>query len=115
MSSKFGPQDKRVAKAELDVWLGRDMAFNTPPGQNIKRYSKYTQCKKVEYTSKILDYLDRMEDVLFPVEHDHNGRACAIKLDGVVRYVWRSDLLNEEEYGREQEKHRSGIRDLRKK
>lgn len=87
-------RDSRTIKAEFDVWLSRELIFNQPPRYNIKKYPKFYKAKKIKYTSNILKYLDRMESKNF------NGRyrAVAIYLDGMVRYVWRNDLLSRKEY-----------------
>lgn len=87
-----------VIKARIKVRLARDMDFNNPPGRNIKRYVKYTQAEKVPYNSAIMAYLNSMEDSLFSEYKESGVRAVAIFLDGMIRYVWRSDLLTEEEF-----------------
>jgi hypothetical protein len=105
MASK---RDPRVIKASFDVWLNRDMLFNNPPGMNIKIYRKYTKAKKIRYTRKIQFYLDKMEDAYF--KHEHLRKvAVAIKLDDIVRYVWREDVLSEKEYDEINEKQRKSL------
>lgn len=104
-------RDSRLVKASFDVWLSRSMIFNNPPGMNLKTYKKYTKTKKVKYTRKIEMYLDKMENNWFKCEHE-NRTAVAIKLDGIIRYVWREDLLSEKEYDEIRKKHQDGLRIL---
>lgn len=104
-------RDSRIVKASFDVWLSRSMLFNNPPGRNIKRYRQYTKAEKVKYTKKIEMYLDKMESDWFKREHE-NRTAVAIKLDGIIRYVWREDLLSEKQYDEIKEKHQAGLRIL---
>ncbi|MBN2258105.1 MAG: hypothetical protein JW704_09800 [Anaerolineaceae bacterium] len=90
------------------------MKFNNPPRQNIRTYGRFTPAKKVKYTKGILRYLDEMEEKV--IEWNENmGRAVAIQLDGMVRYVWRGDLLSKKEYDEVQKKTRAGIGMLRQK
>lgn len=105
-------RDHRTIKAEFDVWLAREMLFNHPPRQDVRKYPKFYKAKKVKYTKQILRYLDRMEAKEF---EDHRCRAVAIYLDGMVRYVWRSDLLSQKEYDDVQKKQRHGLGILRQK
>lgn len=105
-------RDRRTIDSEFDVWLSRDMLFNTPPGLNIRKYSKYTKAKKIKYTRMILRYLDRMEEVGF---RGRKCRAVAIRLGKIIRYVWRSDLLSRREYEEIQKEQRLGLEVLRKK
>lgn len=107
-------RDPRLVKASFDVWLSRSMIFNNPPGNNIKVYRQYTKAEKVKYTNKIQIYLDRMENNWFKCEHNRRT-AVAIKLDSIVRYVWREDVLSKKEYDEIKEKQQTNLRILFKK
>jgi hypothetical protein len=110
----LGKIDERLITAEFEVRLARDMLFNNPPGQHYKKYSIYTKASKVKYNGKIQQYLYDMEQ-----NENHYaskiGRAVAIKLDGLTRFVWRSDLLSEDEYNAINRERTAGIRNLGKK
>jgi hypothetical protein len=110
----LGKIDERIVSAEFEVRLARDMLFNNPPGQNFKTYSIYTKADKVKYNGKIQQYLYDMER-----KENHYtssmGRAVAIKLDGLTRFVWRSDLLSKDEYDAVKREHNEKLRDLGKK
>lgn len=95
----FPKRDKRLCDAVFDVWLSRDMTFNSQDGFII--FAKHTKAKKIKYDYAIELYLDNMENksVLYDASF---GRAVAIELGGMVRYVWRSDVLTEEEMSRNQ-------------
>jgi hypothetical protein len=101
-------RDSRTIQAEFDVWLSRELIFNRPPGYNIKKYPKFYKAKKIKYTGSVLKYLDRMENKGL----GDRGRAVAIFLDGMIRYVWRSDVLSRKEYD---EIQRNGMGVLRSK
>lgn len=110
----LGKIDERVIRAEFPVWLARDLLFNNPPGQNHKRYEMHTMAKKVKYTNKMLDYLYKME----ASSHFYDpkfGRAVAIELDGMIRFVWRADLLTEEAYENVKKQRIGKLKDLVKK
>lgn len=107
-------RDPRIVKAVFDVWLSRSIIFNNPPGNNIKVYAQYTRAEKVKYTNKIQIYLDRMEDEWF--KHKHEKRiSVAIKLDNIIRYVWREDILSKKEYDEVKERQQTNLRMLFKK
>ncbi len=107
-------RDPRIVKAVFDVWLSRSIIFNNPPGNNIKAYAQYTRAEKVKYTNKIQIYLDRMEYEWF--KHKHEKRiSVAIKLDNIIRYVWREDVLSKKEYDEVKERQQTNLRMLFKK
>lgn len=111
--AEIPPRDPRVVDAVFDVWTNRQMIFNNPSkrgGQNLKTYQPLTKAKKVKYTGVILKYLDSMEkksDMGF-----ERGRAVAIELDGIVRYVWRDDLYTKAELDESQRSKKAGLRAL---
>lgn len=104
----------KTIKAVFDVWLSREMVFNNPTGRNLKKYPKYYKSGKIKYTKRILSYLYNMEDAEYD-DHPDQGRAVAIKIDGLIRYVWRSDVLIKKEYDEIQKKQRAGFGVLCKK
>ena len=115
--SEFPERDPRTIKAVFNVWLSRDMLFNNPhpgkPGSNTKKYKKYTKAEKVKYSNEIIRRLNDWEEKYF--EESGGDRCVAIRLDGIVRYMWRRDVLTEAEYGRIQEKQKAGISVIRSK
>lgn len=92
--NNFPRRDKCLCDAVFDVWLSKDMTFNSQNGFIV--FAKHTKAKKIKYDYAIESYLDNMENksVLYDASF---GRAVAIELGGMVRYVWRSDVLTEEE------------------
>jgi len=118
---EFPERDPRTIKSEFDVWLRHSMIYNNPPpegksGQNLKTYPALTKAKKVKYKKTILHYLDEMEskdDVLSIRKHE--GRAVAVELDGIVRYMWRDDIYTKRELDESQASKRAGLRALRGK
>jgi hypothetical protein len=107
-------RDPRLVKASFDVWLSRSIIFNNPPGNNIKVYRQYTKAEKVKYTNKIQIYLDRIENELFKLKHEKRI-SVAIKLDNIIRYVWREDILSKKEYDEVKERQQTNLRVLFKK
>jgi hypothetical protein len=117
---KYPPRDPRLVEAVFYVWLSKEMIFNNP-GKGVKRYPKNTKAEKVKYNKKILRYLDRMEEKVDSVIRadgvsiEDLGRAVAIKMDGLVRYVWRSDLMTEREFDEKRTAQKKKLGMLRKK
>lgn len=110
----LGKIDERVVSAEFEVRLARDMLFNNPPGQNFKKYAIYSKAEKIKYSGKIQQYLYDMERD--EVHYSSSmGRAVAINLDGLTRFVWRSDLLSKDEYDAIKRDHGEKLRNLGKK
>jgi len=107
-------RDPRTVNASFDVWLARDLLFNDPVKREIRRYERFTMARKVRYSGKILRYLDRMEDTIGAI-NEGKGRAVAIKLGGMVRYLWRVDVLTAEEYDEVKKGQGAKLRDFRKK
>lgn len=101
---KSRPRPEKMVKASIDVWLADDMLFNNPPGMNIKKYKRFTKAVKIPYKREHIFWLDRMELAIESRMHKEDIRAVAILLDGKVRYVWRDDVLNKEEYTNERAK-----------
>jgi hypothetical protein len=111
----YPPRDQRVIDSQFDIWLARDLLFNNPPGVNFRRYPKYSKAKKVKYTRVILRYLDKMEKTGEVLDMGDRGRAVAIELGGMLRYVWRVDLLTEAEYDEAKKRQAPKLASLRKK
>jgi len=110
----LGKIDERIISVEFEVRLAHEMLFNNPPGQNFKTYPMYTKAEKIKYNGKIQQYLYDMERN--ETHYDPSmGRAVAIKLDGLTRFVWRSDLLSVEEYGKINKDQNARLRNLGKK
>lgn len=97
-----------VDKAEIDLWTSKDLWF--VDNGCLKKILPYTECQKIKYNSKIKQYLEVMEE-----KNTSSGTAVAVKLDGKVRYVWRSDLLNRKQFDEIRKKQRSRLRVFSKK
>lgn len=104
-----------IIKSKLQLYLANDMLFNNPPGYNAKSYRAGTKCEKVIYNSYILRYLNNMEDHPNSKYVSGKTRAVAVSLDGMVRYMWRDDVLTEAEYAKKVELDRRRISLLRQK
>ena len=112
--SFYPERDPRTIKAKFDVWLARDMLFRDPKSKQVKRFEKHTKAFKIRYDTRILRYLDRMENH-YGEDSAEMGRAVAINLDGMIRYVWRKDVLTEAEYNEARKRQRSKFGAFRKK
>ena len=117
--TEFPPIDPRTIKSEFDVWTSKEMIFNNPSpkgsgGQNLKTYPRFTKAKKVKYDKVRMRYLNDMEK-RGNLAGVVCGRAVAIEMDGIVRYVWREDVYTEDEFKEAQKTHKAGLRMLRSK
>lgn len=86
-----------VDKARIELWTSRDMLFSINKKRGISVIPKYTKCEKVPYTHKIKDYLQSMEEHSFSRPTDKPKAVC-VKLEGMIRFVWRTDVLTEKEH-----------------
>jgi len=102
----------KVDKQKLDLWTAHEMSFMVDG--TIRIIPRFTPCTKPVYTRKIRDYLDKMEQESH-TRPEGNPKGVAIKLKGMIRYVWRTDVLTKEEYDAAREKQRAAIGALGKK
>jgi len=93
------PRTKKISEAVFPVWLAKKMLFNQPDKRRVIEYRMYTECLKVKYTPAILKYLDKMEKIAGDIKAEDT--AIAISLNGMVRYVWRSDVFVKSEFDKQ--------------
>ncbi len=100
-------------KMKLDMWTARDLTFHINKRRGTGAIPRFTSCKKPKYTLKIKRYLMRMEER--DSEHAAGDFAVCVDLIGQFRYVWRSDLLVQQEYDEIRKEERSALGLLGKK
>lgn len=103
--------------SRLRLWTSRDMTYNNPIATKKRSkgfyvIKKHTECCKATYTSEVKARLRKMEN---EVNRRAGDRPVAVLLDGLVRYMWRSDVLTEEEYAEVRKVARDKLKLLRKK
>jgi hypothetical protein len=96
----------KVDKARIKLWTAHDMSFVISREKGIGTIPKFTPCEKISYDLKIKAYLDHME-AKSDWRPSSNPKAVCVKLMGVIRYVWRTDVLTEAEYDEVKRKERS--------
>jgi hypothetical protein len=101
-----------IDKKRISLRTAHDMQFVLSKEKGIGTIPRFTKCVKPAYTRKIRKYLDNMEErgISRPVS---NPKAVAVKLLGLLRYVWRTDVLTKEEYDAIRKKERSALGVLR--
>lgn len=97
-----------LEREEIELWTAHELLFIEK--KKLKKFLPYTSCMKIKYDNRIKRYLENMEQ-----KHPEKGTGVAIKLDGKVRYVWRSDLLTEKEFDEIRKKNHSRFGILSKK
>lgn len=101
-----------VEKIKVDLWLARDLSFRID--KEIVVVPRFTKCYKPKYTNKIKKYLQWMEG--HPIfRRKSDARAICIHLEGMLRYVWRDDVLTKKEYQIELEVENERKREFRNK
>lgn len=104
MSDK--PKLSKADKTKIDLWTSHDMTFVVKSrGRYPVTIPKYTKCAKPVYTLKMLAYMDRMNRQL----NAREGKPVAVMLLDELRYVWRSDVLTQEEYDAAREADRAAL------
>jgi len=97
----------KVDKAKIDLWTAHDMDFMISKKRGVGTIPRFTSCVKPPYTSKIKEYLKWMEEKSM-VRPDGNPKAVCVQLEGILRYLWRTDVLTREEYEKVKAAERSG-------
>ena len=103
-----------IDKQKIDLWTAHDMTFVLSREKGIGTIPQFTPCVKPPYTKKIRGYLDKMEESGFG-RSDGRPKAVAVKLEGMLRYVWRTDVLTREEYDVHRKKKLTSLGALRQK
>ena len=102
----YKPELSKTDKAKIDLWTSHDMTFVVKSrGRYPVTIPRYTKCAKPVYTLKMLAYMERMS-------HQLNAREVkpvTVMLLNEIRYVWRSDVLTQEEYDAAREADRSSL------
>lgn len=83
--------------AKLDLYTAKDMTFVIRKGEDARTIPRFTPCKKPKYTREIKDYLVNMEEK-HPFRPKDAPFAVCVELEGMLRYVWRTDVLTQKEY-----------------
>lgn len=104
----------KTDKTRIELWTAHDMVFVLDKERGQGTIPRFTACVKPVYTNKIKAYLANMERQGFG-RPDDRTRAVAVKLEGQLRYVWRTDVLTKEEYDAAKEKERTSLSALRSK
>jgi hypothetical protein len=86
-----------VDKLSIDLWTARDMLFMINKSKGVGFIPRFTECYKPVYNHSIKDYLNNMEAKGFN-RPGSNPNAVCVKLEGMLRYVWRTDVLTKDEY-----------------
>jgi hypothetical protein len=84
------------------------MAFVIDRDKGVEIIPRYTECEKVPYDHKIKRYLQGMEQKGFNRPGSGPAAVC-VKLKGMLRYVWRTDVLTEEEYEDHKKHERASV------
>jgi hypothetical protein len=103
----------KTERTRMELWTARDMDFVITPGigpKGVGRILRHTPCVKPVYTLKIKDYLRWMETK--NPEKAAGDKAVCIKLEGMLRYVWRSDVFTKEEHDAAKDRDRDSLRIL---
>lgn len=95
----------QVDKMRIDLWTAHDMTFVISRKKGIGTIPRFTPCVKIPYTNKIKRHLQQMEERNKAL-HVSGSKAVCVKLLGMLRYVWRTDVLTKEEYEKVKEKER---------
>jgi len=106
----------RVDRSRIDLWTRRDMLFVVKErGRYPVTIPRFTKCHKPCYNHKHKRKISVAEEQLRRMDSRDNDRIVCVVLEGIERYVWRSDVLTEQEYGAVREKERAVIAALDKK
>lgn len=108
----------KTDKTRIELWTARDMQFVITPGvgpDGIGTIPKYTSCAKPVYTGRIKDHVEWVEKGKGNFNRPPGVKCVCVKLEGVLRYVWRTDVLTKEEYDVARAKERDSLRALRSK
>lgn len=95
----------RADGARIELWTARDMDFVIDRSNGIHTIPRFTKCEKPPYTAKIKRQLKNMEEksLLRP----EGVKAVCVNLKGMMRYVWRTDVLTRAEYTAAKEEDKS--------
>ena len=100
--------------ARIELWTAEDMTFVVSRETGIRVIPRFTKCVKPKYTHEIKRYLMNMERTTM-FRPEGNPPAVCVQLAGMLRYVWRTDVLTESEYDAVRETEKASLRVLRKK
>ena len=101
----------KVIFGEFDLLTSREMLFNNPAKKEVITYPRFTQCKKIPYKQEMLSRFNAYEKTQ---ECTPENRCVIIELDGLVRYVSRSDVYIESEKDKAVKCDKGRLRGLRK-
>jgi len=87
----------KTDKAKIELRTAHELTFRLDKRRGICTIPAYTKCYKPRYDRKIKAYLVRMEAVS-SYRPPENPPAVCVFLEGMLRYVWRTDVLTEKEY-----------------
>jgi len=86
----------KIEKARIELWTARDMVFVLDRKRGIQTIPRFTKCGKPPYTKKIKTYLKNFEEK--SMTRPDGVSAVCVKLEGMLRYIWRTDVLTRQEY-----------------
>jgi len=103
----------KVDLARIDLWTARDMQFVVKGrGRYGVTIPRFTKCHKPRYTHKMkqrcLDMSQKWWANLLD-DHSEDDRVICIVLEGSERFVWRSDVLTQNEYDAAREADRAAL------
>jgi hypothetical protein len=95
----------KVDKARIELWTAHDLTFVISKEKGVGTIPRFTPCVKPVYTHKIKDYLFNMEEK--GINRPPGVKAVCVKLEGMLRYLWRTDVLTKQEYEEVRRKERT--------
>lgn len=100
----------KVDRARIDLWTKRDMLFVVKErGRYPITIPRFTKCHKPCYNHRHKREIARLEEQFRRNDDRENDKVVCIVLEGSERFVWRSDVLTEQEYEAVKEQERAAI------
>ena len=104
----------KADRMEIELWTAEDMLFVIDKKRGIEKIPRHTPCVKPPYTKRIKRYIENMEEKRLH-RPEGNPKGVCVKLEGTLRYVWRTQVLTKEEYDAVRSKKRNSLGALRSK